>query len=93
MLPRASTESEDDVGQPYEILTGWERLVCRYAGIPITEVGNLNVQDYLILRRDAYIHELSQTADGREYLQNAWNREQTDADYEALQKQFSIEPL
>lgn len=51
-----------------------------YTGLNLLEVGRLDYYDYLVLRRDAYIHMLNGTEAGREYLDNAWRMEQTAPD-------------
>ena len=47
--------------------------------------------DYLVLRRDAFIHTMSQTEKGEEYLNNAWRLEQTKPDRDSLRKKFGKE--
>lgn len=86
-LPYApSEEDEEDIGQEYELHTASERLVSTYAGLSIPETRELDVLNFLLLRREAYISALRQTEKGREYLQQAWLREQTTADRSALRK-------
>ena len=46
---------------------------------------------YLIWRRDAYIHMLSRTEAGQEYLDNAWRMEQTKPDRKKLREKFGKE--
>lgn len=46
---------------------------------------------YLTLRRDAYIHKLSQTEKGQEYLDNAWRMEQTAPDRAKLRRKLGKE--
>jgi len=41
------------------------------------DVESLDYLDYLRYRRDAFIHKLSETEAGREYLENALRLEQT----------------
>ena len=55
------------------------------------QVGQLNYVQYLAYRRDAFIHHLSQTEKGQEYLDNAWRMEQTKPDRAALRKKFRKE--
>lgn len=43
---------------------------------------------YLLWLRDAYIHALNRTAEGRDYLDNAWRMEQTEPDRAALRRKF-----
>lgn len=59
-----------------------------YTGLTIPQVRELDYLVYLTWRRDAYIHKLSQTEKGQEYLDNAWRMEQTKMDRTALRKQF-----
>ena len=54
----------------------------------IPEVRELNYVQYLIWRRDAFIHKLSQTEEGQEYLDNAWRMEQTKPDRAGLRKKL-----
>jgi hypothetical protein len=62
--------------------------VADYAGISLPEVGALDYIQYLGWRRDAYIHRLEQTSEGREYLRNAWRMTQTKPDRAALRRKF-----
>lgn len=59
-----------------------------YAHLNIFQIQKLDIEDYLFLMREAYIYELSQTEQGREYLENCWRIEQTAPDREGLRKQF-----
>jgi hypothetical protein len=54
----------------------------------LPEVRELNYIQYLIWRRDAFIHKLSQTDEGQEYLDNAWRMEQTEPDRAGLRKKL-----
>lgn len=47
--------------------------------------------DYLVFRRDAFIHKLSQSEKGEEYLNNAYRLEQTKPDRDSLRKKFGEE--
>ena len=53
------------------------------------EVRELDYLQYLIWRRDAFIHKLNQTESGQEYLNNAWRMEQTEPDRAALRKKLA----
>lgn len=55
------------------------------------QVQELDLVDYLVLRRDAFIHTMSQTEKGEEYLNNAWRLEQTKPDRDSLRKKFGKE--
>ena len=65
--------------------------MAEYAGLSLLEVGALDYVQYLIWRRDAYIHMLSRTEAGQEYLDNAWRMEQTKPDRKALRKKLGKE--
>ena len=63
--------------------------MAEYAGLSLVEVGQLDYLQYLIWRRDAYIHVLSRTEAGQEYLDNAWRMEQTKPDRAGLRKKLN----
>ena len=62
--------------------------MAEYAGLSLLQVRELNYVQYLIWRRDAYIHMLSRTEAGQEYLDNAWRMEQTKPDRAGLRKKL-----
>lgn len=62
-----------------------------YTGLNFHEVRQLNYIEYLTYRRDAFIHWMSQSEKGEEYLDNAWMMEQTKPDRAALRKRFGKE--
>lgn len=68
-------------------------MVAEYANMPISDVMRLDVIDYLILRRDAVISAFSRTEKGVEYLNNAWDYEQTDIDRASLRRDFGMKRL
>ena len=61
-------------------------MVARFANMSIPQVMELDIIDYLILRRDAFIQSMSRTKEGLEALEAAWMREQTKADRTTLRK-------
>ena len=65
--------------------------MAEYAGLSLLEVRELDYLQYLIWRRDAYIHMLSRTEAGQEYLDNAWRMEQTVPDRAGLRKKLGKE--
>lgn len=75
----------------YSTASYWRRLVSDYTGLNFFEVSQLNYVQFLIWRRDAFIHKLSQTEAGQQYLDNAWRMEQTEPDRAALRKKFRKE--
>jgi hypothetical protein len=72
-------------------VTWWQQLVAEYTGLTLYDIRELDYLDYLLLRRDAFIHKLNQTEKGREYLDNAWRMEQTKPDRLALRKKLRKE--
>jgi hypothetical protein len=62
--------------------------VADYTGLNFFEVGQLNYLQYLVWRRDAWIHMLSRTEAGQAYLDEAWRLDQTEPDRQALRKKF-----
>lgn len=72
---------DDTAGRHNYKNTTWERrLVSEYTGLNFHQVGQLDYGLYLLWLRDAFIHSLSRTEEGREYLDNAWRMEQTKPD-------------
>lgn len=63
--------------------------MAEYCRISLPEVERLDFIEYLRLRRDAFIYNLNQTKEGREYLDNAYRLTVTDIDSDALREQFS----
>ena len=62
-----------------------------YTGLSFLEVAELDYLQYLIWRRDAYIHVLSQSEEGQEYLKNAYRMEQTKPDRKRLREKLRKE--
>ena len=62
--------------------------MAEYTGLTLPQVRELDYLQYLTWRRDAYIHKLSQTEAGQEYLDNAWRMEQTKPDRLGLRKKL-----
>lgn len=65
--------------------------MSEYTGLNFLEVSRLPYLQFLIWRRDAFIHRLSQTEAGREYLDNAWRMAQTTPDRARLRKKLGKE--
>lgn len=78
---------EDNIKYLIETLS--EKLVCDYARISFLDLPGMQVDDYMALLRDAYIHKLIQTEEGREYLEKCWILEQTKPDRQKLRDRFS----
>lgn len=82
------TADEDEGNYSYAQNTTYEKLVADYANMTLPDVMKLNYVDFLILRREAYIYNLSKTKKGREKLEEAYCMEQTQPDRGGLRKQF-----
>lgn len=78
-------------GHQYSTSSWWRRLVSEYTGLNFFEVGQLNYVQYLIWRRDAYIHKLSRTEEGQKYLDECWRMEQTTSDRAKLRRKLGRE--
>lgn len=65
--------------------------MAEYTGLNFFQVAELDYLQYLVWRRDAFIHRMSQTEAGQEYLDNAWRMEQTEPDRAALRKKLRKE--
>lgn len=65
--------------------------MSEYTGLNFIEVSELPYLQYLVWLRDAFIHRLSSTEAGQEYLDNAWRMEQTAPDRAALRKKLRKE--
>ena len=75
-------------GHQYETASWWQHLVAQYAGISLLDVRELDYIQYLTWRRDAFIHWLSQSEYGQEYLDDAWRLEQTKPDRQKLREKY-----
>jgi len=62
--------------------------VADYTGLSFLEISRLPYLQYLVWRRDAWIHMLSRTEVGQDYLDEAWRLEQTEPDRPALRAKF-----
>ncbi len=70
----------DDSGIPYTLYTSSEKLLVDYTGLSFFEIQDLDLDLYMLLRREAFIFSYAQTEKGREYLQNAYRITQTKSD-------------
>lgn len=65
--------------------------MAEYTGLSLVGVRRLDYLVYLTWRRDAFIHKLNQTEQGKEYLDNAWRMEQTKPDRVRLREKLRKE--
>lgn len=64
------------------------KLVSDYTGLNFNEVIELDCITYKMLVRDAFIEKMSQTEEGRDYLEQCWIITQTEPDTAKL-RQFT----
>ena len=62
-----------------------------YTNLDFETVLEIDAITYKILFRDAYVHMLSQTEEGKEYLEKCWLLTQSEPDRKALREQFNKE--
>lgn len=72
----------------YRLNTKGEKLVIDYLNITIFDVQEMPIDLYLYFMREANIHKLMQTKEGREYLDNCWRMEQTKSDRKKLREKM-----
>lgn len=72
----------------YRLNTKGEKLVIDYLNITIFDVQEMPIDLYLYFMREANIHMLMQTKEGREYLDNCWRMEQTKPDRKKLREKM-----
>ena len=72
----------------YRFNTKGEKLVIDYLNITIFDVQEMPIDLYLYFMREANIHKLMQTKEGREYLDNCWRMEQTKPDRKKLREKM-----
>ena len=66
--------------------TGDLKLVSNYTGLNFNEAIELDCITYKMLVRDAFIDMMSQTEEGRDYLEQCWVLKQTEPDIAKLRK-------
>lgn len=72
----------------YRLNTKGEKLVIDYLNITIFDVQEMPIDLYLYFMREANMHKLMQTKEGREYLDNCWRMEQTKPDRKKLREKM-----
>ena len=65
-----------------------EHMVAKYTGLNLMEIQDLDLDVYLYYLRQAYIHYLNQSEEGREYLEKCFIFVQTKPDRAALRRNF-----
>ena len=62
------------------------KIVADYTGLNFNEVIELDCITFKMLVRDAFVDKMSQTEDGRDYLEQCWVLKQTEPDTAKLRK-------
>lgn len=78
----------DDEAPYLKLQTSDLKYVCDYTHLSMSDVLQIDCITFLILLRDAFIHKLSATKDGREWLEECWILKQTSPDRKRLHKKF-----
>lgn len=63
-------------------------MVVDYTRLNIKQVLDLNIFDYWLFLRDAYIYKLQQTEEGRNYLKRCWTLSQAKPNRKKLREKF-----
>ncbi len=87
-MPSDDSETEQE---HYPITTLDLQLLASYTNMDFAQLYELDCVTYKILLRDAYVYKLSQTEDGKNYLDDCWTLQQTQPDIDNLRKQFKRE--
>ena len=77
------------MGHEWYAYTINDKYVADYCNIPIMDVEELGLVEYLCYLRDATIMMLSRTQDGQKYLKNAWRIKQTAPDRQKLREKYN----
>jgi hypothetical protein len=62
------------------------KMVSDYTGLNFNEVIELDCITFKMLLRDAFVDRMSQTEEGRDYLEQCWVLKQTEPDTKSLRK-------
>lgn len=63
-------------------------MVKDYTGLNFKQIQKMDLDEYLFYMREAYISELQQTEEGREYLYNCYRITQTKPEREKIREQI-----
>lgn len=64
------------------------KTVSDYTGLDFEKCLALDIRTYKTLFRDAFIHQMKQTEQGREYLEECWTLQQTKPERNKLKRKF-----
>nr|DAE66290.1 MAG TPA: hypothetical protein [Caudoviricetes sp.] len=72
----------------YTVDTRAEKLVIDYLNISIFDVQEMPIDLYLYFMRESYIYMLSQTENGRKYLEDCYRMTQTKPDRKKIREKI-----
>lgn len=72
----------------YTADTRAEKLVIDYLNISIFDVQEMPIDLYLYFMRESYIYKLSQTENGRKYLEDSYRMTQTKPDRKKIREKI-----
>lgn len=67
------------------------KAVSDYTSLNFDECLQLDIYTYRLLLKDAFIHDMKQTQEGREYLEDCWLLQQTTPNRGKLKERFGGE--
>lgn len=77
-IPHCPSDVDDTGSEPINTLD--LKYVADYVGVNIVQVEDLDILTFFALLHDAIVYQLSQTSDGREYLDSCRRMRQTEPD-------------
>lgn len=63
-------------------------MVIEYTGLNLRQINEMDLDEYLYYFREAFIHKMNQTDEGRKYLEDAYFYKQTKPDRGRLREKF-----
>ena len=88
-MPYYAGHKEDEKNKVYyKPKTEGEHLVIRYTGLNLIQIDDMDMDEYLFYLREAFIHYMNQTEEGRKYLKECYISTQTEPDRKALRAKF-----
>ena len=81
-------DNTEDIKKIYDIETAEIKLISDYTGLNFYECLKLDCYTYKVLFKDAFIHKMNQTGQGRAYLEECYYLSQTKPDLNTLRQNF-----
>jgi hypothetical protein len=87
-LPHYPNGQAEAAEYTYTVDTRAEKLVIDYLNISIFDVQEMPIDLYLYFMRESYIYMLSQTENGRKYLEDCYRMTQTKPDRKKIREKI-----